>query len=165
MKMKQHPAESSKTKSQASIITVLILIIIVIAGVGVLSTMVIKVSKSPPTSSCVNYLSSSIEKACYLNEGEIKVIINKDTNSPSINLIGFSFIPSGSKWELTGKKCTDARIEGNDYNQYCKVLSAGEKLSYILNASEIEKQEEVIVYFSADNLKCQIGKRKIDVSC
>ncbi len=163
--MKQHPAESNKTKSQASLIAVVILIVIVIAGVGVLSTIVIKVSKSPPTNSCIYYMGSSIEKACYLNEEEIKIIVNNDVKSKPMEKIGFAFTPSNSKWELTGKKCTDTRIEGNDYNNYCRILSPGEKIPYILNTSGIEKQESVTVYFSANNTLCEIGTKKIEINC
>jgi len=145
--MKQLLVKYNKIKAQAGLIVVIMLILVAIAGVVIVSNLTLSIVKSPPTISCIYYAGSSIDKACYLNKEEIKIIVNKDPNPDPIEKIGFIFTPSNAKWELTGKRCTDAKIEGRDYNNYCRILLAGERMPYIFNTSDIETQEKVTVYF------------------
>jgi len=110
----QNHAESDKIlstknkldkKGVSNILVSTFLILIVISAIFILWSITNNVlNKGSLEETCVDFIGISIEEACYLNNNEIKIRLEKGTSKVNIKKIGFSFLPSNSLWEISGKK-------------------------------------------------------------
>ena len=160
----QHHVEYGK-KAQSEIIGTAIILILVIAGIVVLWSVFQSVISTSPEESCTHVFDFSLEDACYNSNDEIMVTVKRKGDSVAIKNLQFNFAPSDSLWSITGKKCTDVRLNNREYGGYCDLTQSGETLSYIFNVADLEKQEAVSVYAGSEKSMCEIGETVIRAGC
>ena len=169
MMLEQVRAGLNKNKKGISnIIVTVLLITILMLGILIFWTAIRRiVSKSPEELNCIDLISSlSLQDACYLNENEIKVTVKRGFDEENIERLRFVFGNfDDSIWEITGKKCSDVRVNERRYGGYCDILKSGQGISYIFNMAGIDKKERVrLGAGSVDNL-CEISEVEIEKSC
>jgi len=157
-----YPVESNKGMS--NLIVTLIFIGLTIIAIGILWSPVRDIiTKSPIEKQCFFYSgASSIIEAKYLDNNEIQVGVRRKTGERDFDNLKFTFFPSGSVWEISGKKCSDVRLKDSDYGRVCKVLSSGETKYYIFEVSELPIQQEISLSVTKDDLDCFVEDREID---
>lgn len=142
-------------KALSGVIAVILLISISILAVGIISTYVIKSSKSvqlSPESSCLDLKINQalkIESACYDSTSaikEIKTTIKRNINTEQISNIDFTHIIENKKerWEVGGQCET------------CKLPEQGESKIYNLAPSDFEGGELII-----SSSSCELDRKEI----
>ncbi len=142
-------------KALSSVIAVVLLISISILAVGILSTYVIKSSKSiqlSPESSCLDLKINQalkIESVCYdskLAIKEIKTTIRRNINTEQISSLSFTHIIENKRerWEVGGT-CAN-----------CKLPEQGESKVYNLAPSDFEGGELILSTSS-----CELDRKEI----
>jgi hypothetical protein len=108
-----------------------------------------------------------IEKACYLNNEEIKIDVKRGFDGIQIESLRFSFLGASlnsSVWEITGKKCLDIRL-GERYGNYCRIVPEGAVYSYVFNVTSLENENSVRLGAGIKESFCNLGEMPIAVSC
>ncbi|MEK6872744.1 MAG: hypothetical protein AABW90_01895 [Nanoarchaeota archaeon] len=124
------------------------------------------ITKSPIELSCFNLMGSiSMNNICYLNNDELKIEIKRNFDSAKIKKMRISVDPSNSLWEISGKKCSDIKMQGKKYGNYCDVLSPGEEIYYIININGLEKQKKAVLSIETENQICFISDKEIKINC
>jgi archaellum component FlaF (FlaF/FlaG flagellin family) len=140
-------------KALSGVIAVVLLISLSILAVGIISTYVIKSSKSvqlSPEYSCLDLKINEaikIESACYnSNIKEIKTTIKRNINTDQISSIKFTHIAENKKeaWEVGGS-CLN-----------CKLPEQGESKLYNLAPSDFSSGELII-----SSSSCELDRIKI----
>jgi flagellin-like protein len=162
-----HRAESNKALS--NVVASIILIVITILAVIIVWFFTKNIiSKSPPELGCFDLSSGmGIEKACYLNNEEIKVDVKRGFDGIQIENLRFSFLGASlnsSVWEITGKKCLDIRL-GERYGNYCYIVPEGAVYSYVFNVIGVENENSVKLGAGIEDGFCNLGERFVAVSC
>lgn len=154
-------------KGISNILVVVLLILIAIAAIGILWQYTREVIKKSPLEKtiCLETGSFSLERACYLNNEEIRVIIARDLDNLVVDKLDVSFSPNQAEWEIKKKKCSDMRLETGVYGEYCKVLDSGVRMGYVFNVSGIEKESSVGVLASIGEVDCELGRINVEASC
>lgn len=154
-------------KALSSVVTLSFLILIsILAVIALWFALKPVIQKSPLEQTiCLDVSRTlSIEKACYLNDGELEVVINRALDSPAIDSLVLSFSPYEARWMIRDKKCSDVRVLTGRYGEYCKVLSAGMKMSYVFNMTGIVSEYSVALIANSKGVECAVGS--IDIgSC
>lgn len=144
--------------SQSAVIASIVLILIVLSSIIILYNLTKTINKSPQ--SCFYFNLGSI-KTCYLNDNQLKLTLNYNIQFPNINKIKISFSPSGSLWEITGKKCSDIKLENNSYGNYCQIPLPGESKTYILNLTNLSKQDKIFLDVYINDSLCNLAQSQI----
>ena len=154
-------------KGITEIITIILLVILSIAGVLIIWSVTREIVLKSPSqlTSCIDFFSFSIDKACYLNKDEIKITIKRKFKNINVNKIKFEFYPSNALWEISGEKCLDVRLENKKYGEYCDIVDNLESISYIFKVSDLEIQEKVFVAVEGNEIICEIGEKEIKEVC
>ena len=124
------------------------------------------IAKSPIEFSCFNLMNSvSMNNVCYLNNDEIKIEIKRNFDNVKIKKMRISFDPSSSLWEISGKKCSDIRMQEKKYGNYCNILSPGKEIYYVINTIGLEKQKKAVLSIETENQICFIDDKDIKINC
>ena len=122
--------------------------------------------KAPIEASCLEFSRSfSIEKACYLNDDEIELNVKREFDNVEVKSLLISFEQSESLWEISGKKCSDIRLKGKNYGNYCDIVDEGGSLSYVFNVSEMEREEKVKLAVESASKLCVVEEASVRESC
>jgi len=156
-------------KAVSNIIVAVLLIVLVITLIAIFWASVIKIIRMSPLETEYIDLTNqiSIEKACYLNENEIKIDIKRSFGEVDIEKLRVYFLgDSENIFEISGKKCSDIKIN-EKYGGYCEVLRAGESLSYIFNMTGLTKKQkvELEVFIKGEKEGRSVNKINIDEIC
>jgi len=158
------PVRAESNKGLSSVVTAVLLILVVLAIVSIIYTSASRFIRTSPEM-CKDYVDAfKLENACYLNSGEVKVAITREYFSPDIKMIKLSLFPSNAVWEITGKKCTDVRLEGKEYEGYCDIVGKGYTSYYILDMKNLDSEEQITLSVE-DRELCVIGEKSIKSSC
>ena len=151
-------------KAQAGIIISILLVVLSLSSIILVWNFTKPILESPEEVNCIYLINGlSINNACYLNENEVAITINKKTNEPT-NKLRFTFTGLDTAiWEITGEKCLDAHLLDETYGHYCKLPSTGETFTYVFNVSGLEKKEKIIL--QVGNNLCFIADKEIKESC
>jgi len=161
--LEQNLVEFNK-KAQVQIFVVIFLIVISLVAVILIFNLSYKIIKKSPQDFCPSFLNSvSIKKACYLNNEEVKIILKRNFNY-DFKKIRVLFNPSNSIWEISGKKCKDVRLEEKNYGNFCSVILEGEEKSYVINTTDLGKQEKIVL-FVGDEKFCFVEEKIIEDRC
>ena len=151
------PVRNRKAISDV-VTTVMIIMISIVAIVIFWSFTSPLIKKSPVENSICLEHGVVLEKACYLNENEIKVIISRGFDQQNIQGLIVSFSPSPVKFKIQDKKCADVRTENGGYGSYCSVLGTGSTRSYVFNMQGVSKESSVGLIVDVNGIECVIGK-------
>jgi hypothetical protein len=122
--------------------------------------------KAPAELSCISYMNPlKIEKACYLDSNEVKLIIKRNLEDFELKKIKVLFSPYGAIWEISGKKCSDIKLNDKEYGNYCEIVQPGNTISYIFNMAHLDKQNKVSLYLNIGNSVCVSDSRVISSGC
>ena len=141
-------------KAIAPAISIVLIILISILAIGILSTYIIKSSKSlqlSPESSCLDLKLNQalkIESACY-NEttNEVRTNINRALNT-ELSTMDFTLSSTDKteKW-LAGNSCLN-----------CNIPEEGESKTYYLDSTSTEKRTLIISTSS-----CELDRKEVNV--
>lgn len=165
MMLGQKNAELGKKALSNTVVNVLLIVAAMLA-IMLVWYSVRQLTKNPGETPCFYFVNAlKIEKACYLNENEVQIVLNRNFENLAIEKMEFSFSPGNALWEIKNEKCSDARTSNNNYGGYCKILAPGATSSYIFNTSGLEKQQIIeFAILNSGNL-CSIGNKIITSSC
>ncbi len=143
--------------------------IVILIGISLLSIGIFWVSvreiilKSPPQLDCFNLGNSiNIEKACYKGDKEILVEVRRNFDKEIMNSLEFYFQGKETNiWKISGKKCSDVKLQNKEYGGYCDILNAGNTFNYIFNMEDLGKKESIEIKSG----NCYLGKKNIANSC
>lgn len=161
--LEQNHAELDRKGVSNIVISISLILIVTSISIILWSLTNNVINKSPLDESCLDFIGISIEEACYLNSDEIKIALEKRDSKVNIKKISFSFLPSDSLWEITGKKCLDARLEDRKYGSYCDIID--HRARYVFDTSDLEVQNTIAVSVSGNYINCFIGEKEIKSTC
>ena len=152
-------------KAVSNVIVVIFLIVISVTAILVFWYSVREIIKKSPDTSCIDLISSfSIKKACYLNNEELLVQLNRGFDNSIISKMRFSFTgEESSLFEIIGEKCSDVKTLEN-YGSYTEVLNPGETRDYVFNISSLDKKIQVRLAVGNNEL-CSVYEGKIEDRC
>ena len=147
----------------SNIVVNIMLIVIAIALVVVLWAGTQKIIQTSPNIDCVFIKENiDIKESCY-NGDELKVKVVRDLEEFDLDKIRFYFSGEDTSiWELTGKKCSDVRINDKEYGGYCELIEDAETKNYIFNLEGLEIKSEVRLEVDIQGQDCYIQTREID---
>ena len=161
--MKLVLVESRKSVSEVVVTTLLIFLAIVAVSLIWYYTRDI-IKGAPFENSCIDASNSfSLKKACYLNQDEIKITIERGFDNFEVSNLILYF--SNSVWEIKNKRCTDIRLDFKNYNSLCIVSETGSLSSYILNFSGLEKENSVGLSVKIKDIECSINRINVEEEC
>lgn len=162
----QARAELNKKKGLSNVVIAVFFILLSLIAVSTLWIATKQlIMKSPIEKSCFDYFGMSIEKACYLGQDEVLVEVNRNFEKINIEYMDFQLLPGNAIWEITGKKCSDARFLNTKYGGYCSLIDEGAVFSYVFNVSGLDRQEEAMLGVYNGYQLCSIGSEEIKNSC
>ena len=163
-------------KGLSTIIVVLLFIALSLAAIVIINTSLKKLTQEDfgDKVSCFDSLAISqsffIKDACYLSDNEIKIDIERRTDTLNVNALKFAFIgESTTKWLIQDKKCLDVRTLNSSYGGYCSVLVQNMERVYVFNVSDLEVKNSVKLVIQKDEggkeLSCLVDSRAIAERC
>lgn len=163
-------------KSMSTIIVVLLLIVLSLSAIFMINYSVKKIAEDDfgDKVSCFDSFAITqsffIEKACYLNDNEILVNVERRTDGLNVEALKFAFIgEETTKWVIRQEKCTDARTLNSSYGGYCSVLVENMERGYVFKVSDLEVKNEVkLVIEKEENdkrLSCLVDSKDIEARC
>jgi len=156
--------------AESNLVAIVTLIFLAIVSIGIFWTFVSNEINLSPKISCSDFeLSNNIKilNACYLNENEILVSVERGLEGYEISSLQFNF--DGFKFLLKDKSfgCSDVRELNSDYGRACEVISAGMKKDYVFNVAgeDISKNIFVGVYLKDSDDMCGDFQKEISANC
>ena len=124
-------------RAMSEVIVIILVIALTLVSAGIAYTVIMKqVYLSPELINCNQLRIDSpikITQACYLNNDEIKVQVERNFKEITFTKLLFSFSGTNEAiFEVYEKKCSDVKNEEN-YGEKCKLIGSGESLSYTFN--------------------------------
>jgi hypothetical protein len=165
-----------KKRGLSNIIIMLLVIALSIAAIFIVYYSFGKIAKEKfgDEVSCFDVLAISptffIKDACYLNQGEVAVSVERKTDALNLVNIKFAFYGDNiTKWQIAREKCTDARTIDTGYGGYCEILQQDSGRVYVFNVSDLEIKNKVNLVLTqlreGREISCFIDSRGIRSSC
>lgn len=162
-------------KAMSTIIVVLIFIVLALAAFAIISYSVKKIAGEEfgDKVSCFDSFAISqsffIKQACYLNDNEIAINVERRNDELNVSALKFAFQgEETTKWMIQEKKCLDVRTINTSYGGYCSVLSPNMERTYVFNVSDLDTKNEVKLVIRQEGdktLSCLVDSRKIEDRC
>ena len=154
----------------SQIVGMTLLIAITLVAISIVFVMVKDQINFSPDIQCSSLGIKShifLRSACYLNDGEISVSLERDLDSFEIQLMDFTFSePFEMEFVLTGGKCLDIRDSSSEYGRDCFLIEAGQKKNYVFNVSGEERIKKFSLGLGLDNFEnCAINQIEIKDNC
>ena len=164
----QHHVKLNR-KGISSVLTTILMVLMVVLAVTIFWTATKRIVQESPNEKidCVTlYNEIKINKACYLNDNEIKVIVKRNFDNSNFEKMRFAFSGDDSAiWEITGKKCSDVRVGVvGRYGGYCDIVEIGNTITYVFNVVGIGKIDNVKLGVGNGNL-CSVSENSVDDGC
>ena len=111
--------------------------------------------------------SLKINRACYLNENEIIISLERKLDSEQIDSLEFDFGDFGFLLKDKSFGCSDIREFDSEYGRACEVIQQGLKKDYVFFVGDEENSKNIFVgvYLSEDNEMCVGARKEISASC
>ena len=164
------------SRSMSTIIVVLLFVILSISAIFIINYSVKKITTEEfgDKVSCFDSFAIAqsvfIKSACYLNDNEIAINVERRNDELNISALKFAFIGDDTtKWMIQEKKCLDVRGINSSYGGYCSVVKPNLEKVYVFNVSDLETKKEVklVIQKVEDDkvLSCLVDSRDISARC
>jgi len=157
-------------KADSNLIATITFVLLGISVIAIFWAIVSNSLNLSPQISCSDFEfknSLKINRACYLNENEIIIFLERKLDSEQIDSLEFDFGDFGFLLKDKSFGCSDIREFDSEYGRSCEVIQQGLEKDYVfsVDGEEISKNIFIGVYLGENNEMCVGSQKEISASC
>lgn len=158
------------TKADSNLIAILIFVLLSISAIAIFWAVISNKINLSPQISCSDFelkKSLKINKACYLNENEILISLERKLDSDTITSLEFDFDNFGFLLKDKSFGCSDIRELNSEYGRACEIVLQGMSKDYVFNVAEEGNSKNIFVgvYLGENNQICSGAQKEIEMNC
>lgn len=158
-----------KKTGLSEVVSVVLIVGLSLIAIGVVFAVVKnQITNFSPDEDCssigVNHI--FLRSACYLNDSEILVRVERDLTQMNFDSLDFVFSnPSQMEFILKGGNCLDIREFSSEYGRECKLIGAGQKKEYVFFVGDEKADRVSLGIISGNSEPCMINQINVKEEC